>query len=684
MSVELEALVGHLFVVDGRPVSTASPGAMASPPPRRAARGRDLDTFFGLITMGEGQRAPAALYEQLAGLVSSKYFATSGSATSALREAIGAINAAVRSENAGRTDPFDIGFVCAVLRENELIIAVSGPARGFLAKGSERVERLPDAYDLAEPMTPLGRESEPDIRFYRRLVQAEDFLILSDSGLAPLGEVTLREALGGGRVETAITSLRASAASFTTAVVIQFVAPLIAPSSPEEGAFQAAELPEPTPASHAVPAGGLSQTTRRMGRDAAMGAARFLEGTSALLGGTPEEESAPSEGLRRPTATQIAIIIAIAALVAGLTTVVYRLRGVASQFAQIIAAAETEIETARTTGLDQATARPHWERALFLLDQAEALQSDAATVSSYRTEALDALDAYDQVTRVDPVLLREYPPGAYLRGPVLHGLNLYVIDTASDTLYREDISEADGALTNRESQIIARQGELVGSQLVSGLIDLTWVEEGASPQRNVLAALSRNGLLITYSPSFAASAAALPDSQMWQDPRAIAFFDGDLYILDAGANQIWRYVSNGEGYPRAPEGYFTDIDPGLTDAVDMDIDANGRIYVIHADGRVTKYFLGNQEYFAFQGLPQPIMQPTALYLNASIYDPAFYIADAGGGRLYTTTTTTGAFLRSYKDRDNALFMGLSGVCSAEGTNYVYITAGSALYRFERP
>ena len=240
MSVELEALVGHLFVVDGRPISTASPGAMASPPPRRAARGRDLDTFFGLITMGEGQRAPAALYEQLASLVSSKYFATSGSATSALREAIGAINAAVRSENASRTDPFDIGFVCAVLRENELIIAVSGPAHGFLAKGGERVERLPDVYDLAEPMVPLGREAEADIRFYRRVVQAEDFLILSDSGLAPLGEVTLREALGDGRVETTITSLRASAASFTSAVVIQFVAPLIAPPPPEEGAFQTA------------------------------------------------------------------------------------------------------------------------------------------------------------------------------------------------------------------------------------------------------------------------------------------------------------------------------------------------------------------------------------------------------------------------------------------------------------
>ena len=41
-------------------------------------------------------------------------------------------------------------------------------------------------------------------------------------------------------------------------------------------------------------------------------------------------------------------------------------------------------------------------------------------------------------------------------------------------------------------------------------------------------------------------------------------------------------------------------------------------------------------------------------------------------------------LRGNKDRDEAIFTALSGVCNAEGTNYVYVTAGNALYHFERP
>ncbi len=480
MSVELEALVGHLFVVDGRPVSAASPGAIASPPPRRAARGRDIDTFFGLVTLGEGQRVSAALYEQLAGLVSSKYFATGGSVTSALREAIGTINAAVRSENASRPEPLDIGFVCGVLRENELIVAVTGPARCFLAQGNEQIERLPDAYDLAEAMLPLGKESEPDIRFYRRAVEEEDFLILSDSGLTPLSDVTFREAVEEKRVEKAINTLRSAAAPFTTAVIIQFVAPL----APEEDLLEAADEDRASARARAadttprgaedVPAAGLAQTTRRVGRDAVMGVAQLVDGARAFLAKTLSEEDAQMVGPQRPTVTQIAIAVGIAALVAGLTTVVYRVRGLASQYAQLVTAAETEMDAARAAEPDQATARPHWERAVYLLDQAEALQPGTAAVDGYRGEALAALDAYDNVTRVDPILLREYPPGAYLRGPVVHGLNLYVIDTTSDVLYREDISDTDGTLVNRETQIITRQGELIDTQVVGGLIDLAW------------------------------------------------------------------------------------------------------------------------------------------------------------------------------------------------------------------
>src|SRR5436853_6025011 len=98
-TTELEALVGHLFVVSGRSISAASPGAVAMPAPRKAARGRDSDTFFGLIGLGSGQRESASTYEEAVRGVAESYFATAGSVTSALRDSIISLNKSLIGKN---------------------------------------------------------------------------------------------------------------------------------------------------------------------------------------------------------------------------------------------------------------------------------------------------------------------------------------------------------------------------------------------------------------------------------------------------------------------------------------------------------------------------------------------------------------------------------------------------------
>ncbi|MCP4708651.1 MAG: hypothetical protein GY869_08510, partial [Planctomycetes bacterium] len=164
---------------------------------------------------------------------------------------------------------------------------------------------------------------------------------------------------------------------------------------------------------------------------------------------------------------------------------------------------------------------------------------------------------------------------------------------------------------------------------------------------------------------------------------AIAVYNRDLYILDAGANEIWRYEAGGDSYHSDPQHYFTDFDPQLADAIDMVIDTNGKIYILRADGRISKYYFGNPEPFEFEGLPQPISRPTALHLNLGVFDPAFFITDPGGARLYTTATT-GDFFFNYKDADNNIFAALSGVYTQDRPPYVYVTAGNRLYYFARP
>jgi hypothetical protein len=699
-SSELEALVGHLFVVGGRSISTASPGAIAMPPPRRTARGRDLDTLFALITLSEEQSQPAAFYEGLAHELSTRYFNVPGSVTSALRDSINAINSLLYRANASALEPIRVGLACAILREQELYLAVTGPARCFLIR-EDFIERLPTNEELAEGAPALGLDAELDMRFYRREVRAGDFLILADASLNRLRDTTLRQATESGEIDGTLSNLASVAGRFTAAEVIKLVAPLAEGETeaipresrpPREGVRPA--VPPGPPAAVQRPVSGAESPPapparelgrfRQAGRDTVRGMARATAGLRTLIERIfPEREQTPDRQIQLPVAMQVGVMVAVAVIVALITTAVYRMSGQNSQYAQLIHEAQREIELARAGGNNQAEARPHWETALFLFEQAAQIHNPSAEILAQRAEALAALDSYDHVTRVTPVLLREYQPGAYLRGPVVQGLNLYLLDTTSDILYREDLDESGTRLVNREPQVVTRQGEMAGNQVVGGLIDLVWMEDGGVPQRNVLAVLARNGLLITYSPSWAVTAAILPGFGAWQDPRAIAIYNRDLYILDAGANQIWRYRASADSYSSNPENYFTDVTPQLADAIDMEIDTNGNVYVLHGDGRISKYFMGREELFGFEGLPQPIARPTAFFMNLSPYDRAFFIADAGGGRLYTTSLT-GTFLSNYKDSGDTIFDTLSGVFNLDRPPYVYLTSANRLYYFARP
>lgn len=719
----LEALVGHLFVVGGRMISSASPGAIAMPPPRRAARGRDDDSFFGLLSLAPGEHQPASFYEALTETITGTYFDTGGSVTFALREAISAANEHIYRFNRSSVESVTVGLACAVLRGQELYIATVGPAHCFLVR-ADGIERMPGEYEMNERMLALGADLEPDVRLYHHEVWEGNFLLLADQSLGRLTDNTLRHATGSGSISATVSNLSSVAGDFSACEVIKFVEPLPeeesadAPSAPRERRMPSLALPawltdfgkkltpdgSPAPEPSTVPAAGGSTPTRSAaptrrqprpsvkrraqvaGRDSARGLARVTAGMRMFV-----ERTLPAgRGIENPLEqrlslsmpVQIGIALGVALIVALLTIAVYRMRSDTSEYAQFVREAQSEVEEARS-GKTQAEARPHWEMAAALMAQAADIREPSDEILALQNEALGALDSYDHVTRVQPVLLRSYEPGSYLRGPVVHGFNLYVIDTTQDTLYREDLDENSTRVTNRDSIVVTQKGELVGDQVIGGLVDLAWMEDGGVPQRNVLAVITNSGQLITYSPSWDVSVSTLPGSQAWGDPRAIAIYERDLYVLDAGANEIWHYEAGANAYTRAPERTFTDVTPDLSDAQDMEIDSNGNIYVLHSDGTLTKVFLGREEPFAFSGLPQPITRATALFLNVGLYDRTLFIADPSGGRLYSTALN-GTFLANYKDAEDTIFDNISGVYSQEQPALIYVTAANQLYYFSRP
>jgi hypothetical protein len=81
MPFVFEALVGHLYIVGGRSISASPPGALVEVAPKKAARGRETDTFFALVLPSSDSPAPTAFYDQLAQLAAERFFSSSGSVT---------------------------------------------------------------------------------------------------------------------------------------------------------------------------------------------------------------------------------------------------------------------------------------------------------------------------------------------------------------------------------------------------------------------------------------------------------------------------------------------------------------------------------------------------------------------------------------------------------------------------
>jgi hypothetical protein len=163
-------------------------------------------------------------------------------------------------------------------------------------------------------------------------------------------------------------------------------------------------------------------------------------------------------------------------------------------------------------------------------------------------------------------------------------------------------------------------------------------------------------------------------------PSAITAWQKRLYILDPGANQIWRYIPEGYSYPNAPEEYFeVEPRPDLKDAVDFAIDTTGKVYVLFANGTLKKYNAGAEQPFSFRDLPDgSLRSANSMYLDNDAALPAIYITDPLDNSVYQVTVS-GTFLRRYRAADNNAFRSLTGVFADRGN--LYVTSGSLVYYF---
>lgn len=335
--------------------------------------------------------------------------------------------------------------------------------------------------------------------------------------------------------------------------------------------------------------------------------------------------------------------------------------------------------------------RSQWQDVLDQANEAAKFRQDDLTLLQIQADAQNYLDCFDDVQRRNVTLLREFPTGADLRGPVVHlGVDLYTLDRAHSALYHDTLDDGGDALIGVEETPVLQRGSAVGSFVVGDLFDVEWLRSGGTVHDNVAIALDTDGILYTYSPAWGSTSQSLVIENRWQTPVAISVFEENIYVMDTGANQIWKYVpSMGDRrYNLAPEEYFTGAGtPDLTGAVDFGISADeGAVYVLFDDGTIRKYQRSTEDTveqrpFEYNQKPEgAIVGGAALFIDN---DPAaryLYVTDPVQQTIYQTSWG-GRFESGYRPRNApSAFQNASGVFSdAVTSNNLYVAAGNRLY-----
>ncbi|MBN1640624.1 MAG: hypothetical protein JXA09_05250 [Anaerolineae bacterium] len=458
--------------------------------------------------------------------------------------------------------------------------------------------------------------------------------------------------------------------------------------------------PTPEPRSTA-PLPGVSPVTRagptvgeraRAFLTTALGALR-IAGKSLLPDRPPpspaQRRAKRGTGKRRPIqrlnlAIGIAIAIPVTALIIVGAYRTYQDWSTRSQFTKALDEANQTRDLALRSTADPSLAREYWLQTIERAKEAGALQADVQEVQLLLQQAATAIDQIDQITRLDaPFKIYDYTlAGSAPSRVIASGLDVYVLDRGLGRVYYHALNETRTALRDQDSsRVLIEEAQPVNGQTLGPLIDMTWLPEGGDRQSGSLLLIDRNALVVEFDPAWEQrNTVLLGGKDVWRAPVAAKTFDGNLYLLDTVANQIFRY--NEGQYEGAPVSWIQgEFD--ASGAIDLGID--GSIYVISESATITKLFAGEPTPFEVSGVPQPMLNANALYLEVEETARHIYVADATELRI-VQLARDGSFVRQFRlpAEQEMLFSGLSGIFVDEPGGKLFFLAANALYVVELP
>lgn len=607
--------------------------------PQAVAKGN----LYVLLELGGERPASPRLCRLLLNTIQGVYYDAAGGISGGLTEAILAAHRTLVEHNALYPEEEQRGGLsCVVLRGEELTLGMGGPAM-ILVGHPGRVEQFPA--ELSPALTPLGGSETPVIEIFRTAVDKQALLVQLQSEWAA-------------RLPT--RKLAATALAPDLATALEYLVSL----APEDVTLSAlvshvtqrpAEAEAPTAVGTEAPAAveGAATTEEPVGMPAAELAEQPAAVEPTSLPGTAAEQ--PTTRRRRvPWFLLLLIPLVLTAIIAGAYW--WQQREIKTQVDTLLQGAQAALEAATAEGVPEDTARTQLASAQEFIDEALRLQPTNQQALELQAPVQEALA---RVNRVVPVYkqmtLREF--GGADSDPYrieVQGNRVYVLDRGTDQVYRYGLDEISGLIPEASQGIAVQRGAtLPDGQVVGELIDATWAAAGGARRTSNLLVLDSNKNILQIDDTLGVQPLVVGNRELWQDPRLIASYNGNLYVLDSGAGRIWRYLPTDDGYSGQPDNYFGgDTTLDLSRAVDMAIDGN--IWILYSDGTLQTFYTGRQQPFELEMPPTgPLSQPRALFVGSEAGTAqALFILDSGVGRILEYTKD-GAYQRQFWPADSA-------------------------------
>jgi len=373
----------------------------------------------------------------------------------------------------------------------------------------------------------------------------------------------------------------------------------------------------------------------------------------------------------------LAIPVLAAAMAGALCWRVERWRE--GRFQSLLAQAEARYVLAQRYG-EGLAAHELLEEAHILVQGALRLRPKNLAARALAQEVGGHLDRLDGVTRTYWLpLLKSFPPSDKpSRRVVAYQDQVFILDREGDEVRRYLLEGSAEALREpEEDKVLVRKGDYRGGEKVGELVDIALTSEGSGDKREILLlVLDRGGAVIRHSLEKGPLALPVTGSESWIGPRLIASQGRDLYLLDAGANRIWRYALTPQGYIQQPMEHLpVELTIDLSRVVDMAV--GDAIYLLTADGEVLRFAAGQRLPFQLAGLERMLSIPVAL--STSAQHRSVYIADAGNHRILRLAKD-GRLERQFRPEEGRKpFRDLQSIFADEANHRLFILTKDKLY-----